>query len=537
MNAEYDDLRIYNTALTATQVQSVYSSQGAPAPSRAMPLPRLAWAFDGTTTDYVNGLAGTTTGTVSYNASGKYGQSLIITNTAGLVASNYVSYSTPYYPSTLTTAVWLKLNTIGVGNQYFLEFGGISYVIYINSNNTVGFRVQAQGGVATTISTVSTVTAGQWYHIAAVIDGYNQTIYLNGVIAAGPSPCNTLAFSYSALRIGGSNNLSRVLVNGELDDLRIFDRALTSAQVQSVYNQQGVPGRGAFGNVVGIIKASLTGTPLFSQLSSAATSSAVGAFSLRAVNGTSVKAVQVRNGTTSATQDFYADRLGNLLTAPVVGQPLANWLGGATGYVTTWYDQSGCGNHATQATAANQPIIQRATKGPGYACLFNGAQSIVIDSYAWLNGTPYTVCASERRTTGLSRTFFGGNTPSVQDQKLNLCYNPSTSLRLAQYADDLGVTVPDYISGETISYNFFTHNTNHTANIWSYRSSTYKTTGNLLAFLSAPSGSYRIGTGHSGFYTGEIYELLVFTQSLYDLDTSGGLITKIYQNQLGAYGT
>lgn len=98
-----------------------------------MPLPRLAWAFDGTTADYVQGLTGTTTGTVSYNSSGKYGQSLVITNTPGLVASNYVSYTTPYYPSTLTTAVWLKLNTISAGQQYFIEFGGtsggISYVI------------------------------------------------------------------------------------------------------------------------------------------------------------------------------------------------------------------------------------------------------------------------------------------------------------------------------------------------------------------------------------------------------------------------
>jgi hypothetical protein len=60
--------------------------------------------------------------------------------------------------------------------------------------------------------------------------------------------------------------------------------------------------------------------------------------------------------------DFYADRLGNLLTAPVTGQSLANWLGGATGYVTTWYDQSGLGNHMAQATASNQPTMNLSTK-------------------------------------------------------------------------------------------------------------------------------------------------------------------------------
>jgi hypothetical protein len=64
------------------------------------------------------------------------------------------------------------------------------------------------------------------------------------------------------------------------------------------------------------------------------------------------------NGTvTSLAQDFYADRLGNLLTVPVTGQSLSTWLGGSTGYVTTWYDQSGKGNHATQTTQGNRPSI------------------------------------------------------------------------------------------------------------------------------------------------------------------------------------
>jgi hypothetical protein len=355
MSAELDDLRIYNTALTAAQVQSVYSSQGAPAPSRAMPLPKLAWDFNGTTTDYVSGLTGTTTGTVSYNASGKYGSSLVITNTEGVVASNYVNYNTPYYPSTLTTAVWIKLNTISAGQQYFIEFGGtsggISYVIYINSNNTVVLRNQALSGgstVATTISTVATVNAGQWYHIAAVIDGYNQTIYLNGVIAAGPNPCNTLEFQYRNLTLGGSNNLTRVLVNGELDDLRIFDRALTSAQVQAIYNQQGVPGRGASGLSLPLDKVS-------GQVS--------GAYSTRLIRtGYTGPVVRVRRNSDSTQLDFISDVTGNLSNVSSA-VTIGSWLSSTTGNVSTWYDQSGGSNNFTQSITSQQPqIVQNGGK-------------------------------------------------------------------------------------------------------------------------------------------------------------------------------
>jgi len=255
-SAEYDDFRIYQSALTAAQVQSVYSSQGAPAPGPVMPLPKLAWDFNGTTAPYIGSATGTTTGTVSYNSNGKYGQSLVITNTAGVNASNYVSYNTgTIFTSRGTQALWLKTYTLGTGSQYILNFdsnagGGISYALSLSSTNQVSIRVGAVGDIITSISTTATLTVGKWHHIAVVIDGSSHVIYIDGVISAGPNPSNTIGLLYANPRIGGSSNLPRVLVNGELDDLCIFDRALTSAQVQAIYNQQGVPGRGVTTKVV-----------------------------------------------------------------------------------------------------------------------------------------------------------------------------------------------------------------------------------------------------------------------------------------------
>jgi hypothetical protein len=75
------------------------------------------------------------------------------------------------------------------------------------------------------------------------------------------------------------------------------------------------------------------------------------------------------NGTVpSLAQDFYADRFGNLLTAPVTGTPLSSWLGGATGYVATWYNQLNPSNNVSQPTALYQPTIS------GGAITFTGTQ-------------------------------------------------------------------------------------------------------------------------------------------------------------------
>ena len=99
-----------------------------------------------------------------------------------------------------------------------------------------------------------------------------------------------------------------------------------------------------------------TTSSLLLKLSSSAISSSMGFFSLKSLNNSSAKVVRVRRSTDNATQDFYSDRNGYMFIQGT-GQSMSDWLGSATGYVNTWYDQSSLGNNATQATAGNQPVI------------------------------------------------------------------------------------------------------------------------------------------------------------------------------------
>lgn len=62
-------------------------------------------------------------------------------------------------------------------------------------------------------------------------------------------------------------------------------------------------------------------------------------------------AIRVRRSSDNAEQDIGFSG-GNLDTSA-----LTSFCGAGNGFVTTWYDQSGNGNNATQSTAANQPQI------------------------------------------------------------------------------------------------------------------------------------------------------------------------------------
>jgi hypothetical protein len=275
---EYDDLRIYNTALTAARVQSVYSSQGAPAPSRAMPLTQLAWDFQSSNVDYVIGLSpsyssinGALTNLPTY-VSGKYNQGIRLTQTAPNAGANtYVLWSLASSPISIDTtgvtiACWVNWTTFQ--GSFVSMYDAFSNVLGIYMSSTQTFTGRGFSGtqaLTNATSNTSTNSTGVWYHIALTYNSTAVILYRNGVggtpVSTGPPSVNI-----TGIRIGSQANNIQGPYNGyacadcTIDDLRVYNTALTSAQIQAIYNQKGMPGRGAFQNVVGSVKSALTRT-------------------------------------------------------------------------------------------------------------------------------------------------------------------------------------------------------------------------------------------------------------------------------------
>jgi hypothetical protein len=215
-------------------------------------------------------------------------------------------------------------------------------------------------------------------------------------LVIGSTPGYT-SFGFNSLS-DPQSSLSARAFYGYLSEIAMFTDQISQVDAGSLYAAQYISRTSS---------TTLTGTPLFAQLSPSATSSAVGAFSLRAVNGTSAMAVRVKRSSDNAQQDFYADRLGNLLTAPLSGQTLQKWLGGAGGNVTTWYDQSGNGNNAT---GSGSFIYQTSNVNMQWA-VKSGSLLTVTSPSTFITNTNFTIHSVTRRTTS-SQSPGGGGTAS-----------------------------------------------------------------------------------------------------------------------------
>ena len=89
------------------------------------------------------------------------------------------------------------------------------------------------------IGSFTSINASQWYHIVSVLDGSDLRFYIDGslvdTVAYTPTP------DVDWVRIGARNNGGE-RVDGRMDDIRIFDRALTTSEITHLASKRGVLG-------------------------------------------------------------------------------------------------------------------------------------------------------------------------------------------------------------------------------------------------------------------------------------------------------
>jgi len=134
-------------------------------------------------------------------------------------------------PST-TWSGWIKPNGVSGWQVIFgMEDGGWDRFLIIE-NGGLGLSMgMTNGRWQTGIS----VTAGAWQHVVAIYDNGAMRFYYNGEEHTTASNEGSHSSS-GTFTIGGNNNGNQNLYGGEIDEVAVWNEALTASEITDIYN-------------------------------------------------------------------------------------------------------------------------------------------------------------------------------------------------------------------------------------------------------------------------------------------------------------
>jgi hypothetical protein len=107
--------------------------------------------------------------------------------------------------------------------------GTLSYALYATGDDSSPIAWWGSRGLGTPAA--QAMQTGVWKHLAVVGDGAAMRFYVNGVQVASRSLPSALSPSANPLRIGGNSVWSGEFFDGVIDDVRVYNRALSASEV------------------------------------------------------------------------------------------------------------------------------------------------------------------------------------------------------------------------------------------------------------------------------------------------------------------
>lgn len=188
--------------------------------------------------DYVGTCAGSAGEMWADGATGKIGSSLEFDGTNDYV-DNF-SIPTQTGPNKITVAGWIKPDASHDGRFFTPHANGTDNWISFYLDKLRVYYTETTDVNNRSLFSTNTVPLNQWTHFAVSIDDKTIKIYLNGNLDAEVVDTIDIGNWSGLFTIGRRGALSQNYFSGQIDDVRIYNYALTEAQVKEVYNDGAV---------------------------------------------------------------------------------------------------------------------------------------------------------------------------------------------------------------------------------------------------------------------------------------------------------
>ena len=155
--------------------------------------------------------------------------------------NNWTSFAE--FQNALTISAWIKPNSIGEGlgaanwgtivNKSTSVTGANGFSYNFASNGSLVIAVNGSGRYS------DILTMGQWLHVVVTVDNYTRiaTHYVNGVVSGVPGAVNPLTgiTTTNPFTIGNRSTVADRTFDGQISDVRVWNRVLTAAEIKSLY--------------------------------------------------------------------------------------------------------------------------------------------------------------------------------------------------------------------------------------------------------------------------------------------------------------
>ena len=135
----------------------------------------------------------------------------------------------------MTLEAWVRPSAAGTAWRTVLlkeQPGNLVYALYSNEGSNRPSGHVFVGGDRDTRGGAASVPLNAWTHLAATYDGTALRLFVNGTQSSTVALTGAMAGSTGALRIGG-NAVWPEWFQGLVDEVRVYNRALTAAQIQA----------------------------------------------------------------------------------------------------------------------------------------------------------------------------------------------------------------------------------------------------------------------------------------------------------------
>lgn len=154
------------------------------------------------------------------------------------VSNHAVRVNTTYTRNAISMSVWIKIGAASASFPYPMQLGTTSAVVagIGSDSNSANIRwVLVDGGGASICDLSAANPANAMSHFCGTWNGSTAALYRNGDLVSSTTSTRTLGTGSNVLYVGSLFGDRAIF--GQLDDSRIYERALTASEVRQMYER------------------------------------------------------------------------------------------------------------------------------------------------------------------------------------------------------------------------------------------------------------------------------------------------------------